>query len=647
MTKQRILIVCISASFILLLITYNLMKTYSSKHLAASNNGQQRPLQGFVVNTPGCKIPDVDPFDATVKKFIHFLKPLVCNATSAITYIDGNNLRINRTALRNGYKDELDYCEYQSIHRPDVASDRTYKYSSQRTTFRRDVQVSEDFIRVACYGKGGGMIYANFHPFILEKSSVERRCKTSLQQMAKASRSQEPLNILAIGLDSISRLNFIRQLSTTREYLLNDLHSVELKGYNKVADNTYVNIVPMFAGKFVEELPWDESVSYKPFDDFPFLWNNFSENAYRTLFAEDAPKIAIFNYLKEGFHKPPADYYLRPFSLAMEDHGSIWRNDHDCVGPMLETNVVLDYVTRFIDHFKKERHFALAFITRLTHDNINKAGLADLPVYMFFKALKEKGLIEKTAVLFFSDHGMRFGGIRKTHIGKLEERLPFMYISFPDWFRKRYPTHIENLRTNSQRLTTPFDIYETLADILHFRGEIREADVHKRGISLFSQVPIERTCEHAAILPHWCTCHLQLPVPTSDTNITSAAKVILTQINKEIESYQKLHLCAVLSVAAIHDARIIMPNENVLHFENSLHDVLGRTVSYGKRVEPLISYSLTVQTKPGGGLFEATVGYTRNDNHYRILGDISRIDPYRDQSTCITTHRHKKFCYCL
>ena len=33
---------------------------------------------------------------------------------------------------------------------------------------------------------------------------------------------------------------------------------------------------------------------------------------------EDAPSIATFNYLKKGFLQEPTDYYLRPYSMAIE-----------------------------------------------------------------------------------------------------------------------------------------------------------------------------------------------------------------------------------------------------------------------------------------------------------------------------------------
>jgi hypothetical protein len=48
-------------------------------------------------------------------------------------------------------------------------------------------------------------------------------------------------------------------------------------------------------------------------------------------------------------------------------------------------------------------------------------------------------------IIFFSDHGIRFGKVRETFIGKLEERLPFMFLIFPNWFYDKYPNIKQNL----------------------------------------------------------------------------------------------------------------------------------------------------------------------------------------------------------
>jgi hypothetical protein len=65
----------------------------------------------------------------------------------------------------------------------------------------------------------------------------------------------------------------------------------------KVADNTFVNIVPITTGKFVKELPWTEDMKNVPFDKYDFIWKKYSQHGYRTLYSEDAPGI-----LSTGFY---------------------------------------------------------------------------------------------------------------------------------------------------------------------------------------------------------------------------------------------------------------------------------------------------------------------------------------------------------
>ena len=56
--------------------------------------------------------------------------------------------------------------------------------------------------------------------------------------------------------------------------------------------------------------------------------------------------------------------------------------------------------------------------------------------------------------------------------GKLEERNPFVSFRFPPSFEKKYPTAVQNLRTNAHRLTSPFDIHATFLDILNYTGAL-------------------------------------------------------------------------------------------------------------------------------------------------------------------------------
>ena len=88
--------------------------------------------------------------------------------------------------------------------------------------------------------------------------------------------------------------------------------------------------------------------------------------------------------------------------------------------------------------------FSFTFLTRLTHEHIEDASKADALHIDFLKHVHK--WLNNTLLIYFSDHGMRFGRIRQTFIGILEERLPFMFYVFPSWFEAKHPHLIENLK---------------------------------------------------------------------------------------------------------------------------------------------------------------------------------------------------------
>ena len=110
---------------------------------------------------------------------------------------------------------------------------------------------------------------------------------------------------------------------------------------------------------------------------------------------------------------------------------------------------------------RKQKYFALHFMARLTHNLFNNAGLMDPFVTEFLRRLFSDNLMTNTVLVFFSDHGIRFGPIRQTMSGSHEERMPFMHIFIPKELRNN------NLEINENRLTSPFDIHATLKHIIN------------------------------------------------------------------------------------------------------------------------------------------------------------------------------------
>ncbi|MGR0295442.1 DUF229 domain-containing protein, partial [Klebsiella pneumoniae] len=85
------------------------------------------------------------------------------------------------------------------------------------------------------------------------------------------------MSVLLIGIDSISRLNLIRTMPKTVKYL--DSNGwVDLRGYNKVDDNTFPNLMAILTGKTVDQVRsscWPTPNTRM--DDCPFVWKDFSD----------------------------------------------------------------------------------------------------------------------------------------------------------------------------------------------------------------------------------------------------------------------------------------------------------------------------------------------------------------------------------
>lgn len=157
-------------------------------------------------------------------------------------------------------------------------------------------------------------IYENVHA-ILDASKVADRSSRNATQLLSTSKK---LSVLMLGIDSVSRLNFIRSAPTTERYLL-ETGWIRLDGYNKMGDNTFPNMMAILTGQNQEQA----YTICKPtvptmLDRCPFLWRNFRDAGYATGYGEDETSLNTFNYLKMGFFRPPTDYYLRPYMLACE-----------------------------------------------------------------------------------------------------------------------------------------------------------------------------------------------------------------------------------------------------------------------------------------------------------------------------------------
>uniref|UniRef100_A0A0N5ACA7 Sulfatase N-terminal domain-containing protein n=1 Tax=Syphacia muris TaxID=451379 RepID=A0A0N5ACA7_9BILA len=404
-------------------------------------------------------IPQLNPWDPSILKYYKKPYPLKC----AVFQNNVTVLSNGRIKILDEYRDSL-ACRCRTFEHYDGVSD--FKVSYDEWTDIDPVKgkvVAKDFVEVECHSKGilPTKKYSYHWPQILLYI-----LKRSLMSFLNSS-TDHP-SVLLFGLDSMSRSNVIRALPKFHRQL-QSMGFIDMTGHVKIADNTFQNWAAFLTGKrcsptreFKGELP-DEWYIF--FDDWPFIWKNFSDARYATLFAEDRPDIATYNYLEKlnGFKFKPTDHYFRPYWLEIFWNFLKMRSTPFCYDAIPTHKLQLHYLKEFLKQYDGIRSFAFHWSQELSHEYMNQVGIGDDSFAQFFADIQP--YISNTIIVVVSDHGHRYDAIRETIIGRLESRLPYFSIYLPENFRKKYPSIVANIQLNSKKLTTPFDIHQTLIDI--------------------------------------------------------------------------------------------------------------------------------------------------------------------------------------
>ncbi|CAN7997927.1 unnamed protein product [Ixodes pacificus] len=591
----------------------------------------------YIVNTKQCQIPNVDPYDASVSAMIEKLPPIDCSTEfPKFTYSKERRIFIDHQLLPKvlrGAPAIRFFCCYRPFFRNQhPQSDTDNVFQVECIPLENGSDVHFEFVKVECYNKDI-LVYTNYHAFVHGKRLYERR----FQEAFDPKQPHFQYSVLIVGVDGMSRLNAHRQFPKTIQYLKEEMSAIEMYGYTKVGDNTFPNLVPLLTGLRQEELSngiWNEG---EFLDKLPFVWKPLAKSGFCTLYAEDSPVISTFNYLKPGFLVQPTDYYFHPFIAEYEKALGRVRplNCYECVGPESETGVVLDWLQSFVEHSLQRPSFAFSWINSLTHDDVNGGSRVDHLYKSFFQSLVRGIYIDNTIVVFMSDHGQRWGRIRNTYVGMLEDRLPMLFIRFPPTFRRHHPNIMRNIHINSRRLITPFDLHATLRNLVKFEGTSRQLDVddlpdnlqdvaRERAVSLFGEVSVNRTCRDAGIDEQWCVCRPSIAEKPENRRVKIAALSLLKHINGLLVSHK--NICAEQRIRSIRSARVYTADPQNLG---------------------ALDYSVTLETNPGNSVFEATVRVYDDEREPMVLGDISRLNIYKGKADCVGSASVKKFCFCV
>ncbi|KAI6220061.1 hypothetical protein M3Y99_01624400 [Aphelenchoides fujianensis] len=336
------------------------------------------------------------------------------------------------------------------------------------------------------------------------------------------------VSVSLLVLDSTARTQFFRHAPQTLRFMRENGFQV-LHGFNKVGDNSAVNLLPLLAGRAVEVETQGTAHLVRP--DMRLTRAQLEEDAWKyantllnqmkgecscTMFNDDimTPQLGFMNaYQFKGFHEPPTDYFFRPYYEYLYQRQTARKG---CVNGRLIARRMLEIWERFATTYARECHFGFTFLTAGTHENPNGVELLDGHLHDALVRLRYRGAFEHTAFLILGDHGQRISRIQGTYAGRVEERMPLLAAFLPAKFRAAHPQKWRQFVANTvsrpsspvghlcaqNRLASHYDVHETLRELL------RLDDARRRpvGTSLFRALPANRSCNDARVPLHHCTC---------------------------------------------------------------------------------------------------------------------------------------------
>ncbi|XP_046398818.1 uncharacterized protein LOC124165440 isoform X2 [Ischnura elegans] len=594
-----------------------------------------------------CILPDYDPFDPSILQYIRPWQKILCGQTQPyLTYVDSDGfIRRNISGIKSSGIPNVDLqCAYQDIERGNHTDNRVRLRPP--LIFNEPEILLSEFVVVKCYQLPyGRLVYETAHAYV--PSLASKGLKPIAHEFEDRSKPNQP-SVFILVFDSMSRLNFINQLPKTYNFLTNILKAHIFKGLTKTGDNTYPNMMPMLSGMAAykhlfkdDVLPdeklhipvWGDTQSrHQNFDDVPFVWKNFSQAGYVTMFAEDLPEFSIFNYLAKGFFNPPTDYYMRPFWLAIDKIKTFKSSDSRCYGNIPQHMFLFNYTEEFVRKMSHVRYFAFSFLTALSHDHINSIKVVDNDIVSMLKRIWTGGGFKNAITIVMGDHGNRYDNIRSTVIGRVEERMPFFSISLPESFQQSHSHLHQGLMLNRATLMSWFDIYELLMDIaMDNLGPVSKVPRWGTvGLSPFRPLPKNRSCLEIGIPRTYCVCGNEKEMSPEDPHAIEAAEALVSHVNKMIIESGFRFKCSELKLVKVLNAQLMLPSAPIIS-------------PAGLVIETRVS----VETSPGGAQLEAILkrdAWSENGGH--VIGDVNRINKYGNQSFCVEDLMMKLYCFC-
>ena len=360
----------------------------------------------------------------------------------------------------------------------------------------------------------------------VEKLVTRVRPKSRIRNRIAAKSSglgnEEKLNVVFIFIDATSRRGFHRRLRKT----VAALEEVDTRDFTRLYQFFRYSVLEFCTEPNSRAMFQNTIESHK--ETVPPVWDDYRDSGYVTLYTADTCQDLPAAYMNRHSphntssfdHELVAPFCHSDFFAENANPFGNFKGPYSITARCLKGEQVHDHELRYLESFRAaypdQPKFSLAWFLEGHEGTTEVLRNLDDGLASYLRNFTEQDW-NNTAMIIAADHGLHMGlnfGVSQN--GAVEHKNPFMAMMLPPWFVARHNRH-NALRVNQQRMVTALDIYDTLQAFrmagLSTEEQARWVDpaaryrLHKHSIDLLHhEVPENRSCEDAGIVPEWCQC---------------------------------------------------------------------------------------------------------------------------------------------
>ena len=294
--------------------------------------------------------------------------------------------------------------------------------------------------------------------------------KTLSEERKKLEKKTKPYsnNILILYVDSVSRVNGLRQLKKTvkffeqfmsykghahKKYPNEVFHSFQFFKYYSFRGYTTINFPFLFYG------------INRKFRSKKLITKYYKENRFIASAANDWCNIDNIRTLHTFNTDNIYDHLLL---LCDPNNDQFSLNTIRCLYGKHNTEHLIEYTDQFWRKYKDNRKYSIIIDNHGHEGTLTVLKYVDDCFSKFLNDLFKDNLLKDTTVFLLADHGVGMPSVYYTmDFYQIEINLPILLILVNDRKNTSYEKQYKYMHQNQQTLITAFDIYNTFGNIIY------------------------------------------------------------------------------------------------------------------------------------------------------------------------------------